>query len=299
MKSTKESFMEYVVQNEFLKVAVSDMGAELMSIKSSDGHEYLWQGDEKYWGGRAPIMFPICGRLFNGEYTYSGKTYTLPNHGFARKSLFSLKAASKASVTLELVSNEETKAVYPFDFTFDVTFSLSGNCLDVKYEVKNSGQSDMIFAVGGHPAFNVPLDKGVSFEDCYVEFKESCSAVRVDFSPTCFLTHNDKLYSENGTKRINLRHDMFDDDAIFLYNTPKEIKLGSDKTERSVTLTFDRMKYIGLWHAVKTDAPYVCIEPWTSVPATQDKVDDLLTKEEMVHLPEGYVYKNGYSVKIK
>ena len=174
-----------------------------------------------------------------------------------------------------------------------------GNRLDVKYEVKNTDDKELIFSVGGHPAFNVPLDKGLKFEDCYVEFDKACDAVRVDFSPTCFLTHDDKLYSANGTKRIDLRHDLFDDDAIFLYNVSKEIKLGSDKTQRSITVSFNGMKYIGLWHAVKTDAPYVCIEPWTSVPATDGIVDNLLTKEEMIHLPVGYTYKNSYSVKIK
>ena len=291
--------MEYKIQNDFLSVSVSDLGAELMSIKSADGHEYLWQGDAKYWEGRAPIMFPICGRLYNGEYTYLGKTYTLPNHGFARKSVFTLKSAARNFVTLELVSNEETRKIYPFDFIFDVTFTLKDNVLDVKYEVKNTQQErELIFSVGGHPAFNVPLDTGVKFEDCYVEFNKSCDALRVDFSPTCFLTHNDKLYSEKGTKRIDLKHDLFDDDAIFLYNVSKEIKLASDKTQRSVTMRFDGMKYIGLWHAVKTDAPYVCIEPWTSVPATDGVVDNLLTKEEMIHLPAGYSYKNSYSVKI-
>ena len=291
--------MIYTIQNEYLTVEISDLGAELMSVRTKDGHEYLWQGDSRYWEGRAPIMFPICGRLYNGEYTYLGKTYTLPNHGFARKSVFALKSAAVSFVTMELVSNEETKELYPFDFVFDVTFALNGNELSVKYEVKNKDERDLIFSVGGHPAFNVPLDDGLDFEDCYVEFTKPCEAVRVDFSPTCFLTHNDKPYSEGATKRIDLRHDLFDNDAIFLYNVCKEITLASEKSPRSVTMKFDGMKYIGLWHAVKTDVPYVCIEPWTGIPATDGITDNLATKEEMIHLPSGYSYKNGYSVRIK
>ena len=39
---------------------------------------------------------------------------------------------------------------------------------------------------------------------------------------------------------------------------------GKDKFLR---LSFPDMKYLGVWHAPKTEAPYVCLEPWTSVPA--------------------------------
>lgn len=52
------------LQNEFLTVEVSDLGAELQSIKDADEHEYLWQGDDKYWGRRSPILFPIVSGLY-------------------------------------------------------------------------------------------------------------------------------------------------------------------------------------------------------------------------------------------
>ena len=84
--------MNYIIENQSLMVTVSTLGAELMSIKSkTNGIEYLWQGDEKYWSGRAPNMFPICGRLWDKKYTYLGKEYTMPNHGIARGSELTLK----------------------------------------------------------------------------------------------------------------------------------------------------------------------------------------------------------------
>lgn len=291
--------MIYTIQNDKLSVSVSSLGAELTSIKGLDsGIEYLWQGDKKYWGGRAPNMFPICGRLFEGKYTYLGKEYTMPNHGIARSSEFSLKSACKEQITLSFESSEATKENYPFDFTYDITFKVCGSTLDITYSVKNNDEKELIFAIGAHPAFNVPFN-GHHFEDYYVEFGSTCDAVRVDFSPTCYCTKNDKLYSECGTKRIDLNHSLFDDDAIFLYNVDKQITLGSYKHSGSITLKYEGMKYLGLWHMPKTDAPYICIEPWTSIPATDGQVDDLLTKDEMIHLPSGYSYKNGYSITIK
>ena len=291
--------MIYTIQNDKLSVSVSSLGAELTSIKGLDsGIEYLWQGDKKYWCGRAPNMFPICGRLYEGKYTYLGKEYTMPNHGIARSSEFSLKSACKEQITLSLVSNDATKENYPFDFTYDITFKVCGSTLDITYSVKNNDEKELIFAIGAHPAFNVPFN-GWHFEDYYVEFGSTCDAVRVDFSPTCYCTKNDKLYSEHGTKRIDLNHSLFDDDAIFLYNVDKQITLGSYKHSGSITLKYKGMKYLGLWHMPKTDAPYICIEPWTSIPATDGQVDDLLTKDEMIHLPSGYSYKNEYSITIK
>ncbi len=292
--------MIYSIENEYLFVKVSSMGAELMSIKNKDNAcEYLWQGDEKYWTGRAPIMFPICGRLYEGKYTYLGKEYTMPNHGIARGSEFSLKSTAQDEITLSLVANEETKAHYPFDFAFDVTFKLVNKTLEITYNVKNNDTGELIFAVGGHPAFNVPINNEGSFEDYYVEFDNSCSALRVDFSPACFCTKNDKIFTQGGTKRIDLTHSLFDDDAIFLYNVDKAITLKSDKYKYSVKLKYDRMKYVGLWHMPKTDAPYLCIEPWSSIPANEGVIDNLLTKEEMIHLPQGYSYKNTYSITVE
>ena len=291
--------MIYKIKNEHLSVEISSLGAELQSIKTADGCEYLWQGNKEYWGGRAPIMFPICGRLFGGKYTYHGKEYTMPSHGIARASEFNIKKQANDSITLNLTSSDETKKLYPFDFSFDVSFSLVGSVIKVGYFVSNTGNDDLIFALGGHPAFNVPLENGLCFEDYKAEFDKKCDAFRVDFSATCFLTENDQIYTQGGTKTINLRHDLFDNDAIFLYNVPKKIKLYSGKGTKSVTVKFDKMKYVGLWHSTKTDAPFVCIEPWTGVPSTDGIIDDFLTKKEMIHLGSGLTHRTGYEIEIK
>ena len=80
--------MNYTISNDQIEVVISDVGAELMSVKSKkDGTEFLWQGDPTFWGGRAYNLFPICGRLADGKYTYEGETYEMNLHGFVRKSV--------------------------------------------------------------------------------------------------------------------------------------------------------------------------------------------------------------------
>lgn len=291
--------MKYLIENDFLRAEISSLGAELVSlINKSNDTEYIWQGDEKYWTGHAPVMFPICGRLCQGKYTYEGKAYELGGHGFARHSEFELTSASNDKITLTLKSNEQTKALYPFDFVFNITFALKNKTLTVSHNVSNLDNKNLIFTVGAHPAFNVPLGEG-NFEDYFVEFDKSCDAIRLTFSEACLCDKKDPLFRQGGTKRIDLKHDLFDDDAIFLYNTAKKITLASEKSKKSVTLYFNDFKYLGLWHKPKSDAPYLCIEPWCGIPDDDGQIGDLNDKREMIKLPSGYSFSNSYKIEIK
>ena len=292
--------MTYRIENEFLVAEIAELGAELVSLKlKDDGCEYIWQGDEKYWTGHAPIMFPICGRLIDGKYTYRGKSYELGCHGFARHTKFSLVGAKNDEITLSIKSDDSTREIYPFEFIFTVTFSLVGKALSVKYNVKNTDSRELIFTLGGHPAFNVPLTSGEKFEDYYIEFARECDATVLSMNDKCFCDGNDKLFTQGGTKRIDLRHSLFDIDAIFLYNTAKKASLLSNKSKKGVTLTFDNFKYMGLWHKPQSDAPYICIEPWCGSPDFAGEVGDLEAKADMIHLPVGYSYSTKYKIEVK
>ena len=67
--------MRYTVENEFLRVEVDSLGAELASVvDKASGAEMLWQGDPAVWPRRAPILFPYCGKLVNGSFTVEGMT---------------------------------------------------------------------------------------------------------------------------------------------------------------------------------------------------------------------------------
>ena len=61
--------MIYTLSNDKIIASFDTLGAELISVKSIDGCEYIWQADPTYWAEHSPIMFPICGRLPNGRYT--------------------------------------------------------------------------------------------------------------------------------------------------------------------------------------------------------------------------------------
>lgn len=293
--------MNYTISNDQIEVTVSDVGAELMSIKSlKDGTEFLWQGDPAFWAGRAYNLFPICGRLAEGKYTFRGETYEMNLHGFVRKSTLDATVLARDKIDFGLRSDERTKAMYPFDFEYHICYSLVGSTVKMEISVINHTDSTMPFALGGHPGFNVPLAGAGTFEDWRLEFCPECEPVHVVFSDACLTTEERKPFPLEDGKILRLRHDLFDHDAVVLAGTSHRVSLKSDLSPHSVTVEVpDAMKYLGIWHAPKKEAPYVCIEPWTSLPAYDGRVDDLETKEDMFELSPLASYELIWTITVE
>jgi len=290
--------MLHAVQNEFLTVEASEMGAELQSVRSADGTQFLWQGDAAYWSDRALNIFPYVARLWQGCYQMDGETHRMPIHGFAPTSRFVLAEKTDRSMVFELRDSEETFAQYPRRFVLRVMYTLDRNELRVAYVVKNLDEKPMYFGLGGHPGFNVPLEKGKRFEDYRLRFAQPCSPVRVSFSEDCFVCGEDRAFAlEDGTT-LPLRHDLFDDDAIVLRNMAREVVLEAKDGGRRIRVSFEDMPYLGIWHWPKTDAPYVCIEPWSSLPARCGEVTVFEEQADLIRLESGKTYTNIWTIAI-
>lgn len=290
--------MIYEIENEYMKVSVDVIGAELKSVLRKDGNiEHLWQGDEKYWTSRSPILFPIVGRLFEGRYSFNGKEYEMNPHGLLRKSKFALVDKTCKKMTFAYSANDDTFARYPFKFIFTVEYLLCKNTLSVVYSVKNVGKDTMYFGLGGHPGFNVPFDGG-KFEDYYIETATKVMPKRLTLSENYLMSGNSVDYPLENGKVMRLRHDMFDNDAVILEGAGNEVTLKSDKTEKSITVKFPNMPFVGFWHAVKTDAPYVCIEPWENLPSVDGKVEKLTDKRNIGSLGAGETYNSTINITL-
>ena len=148
----------YQIENEELTVKVSPLGAELQSIYDKRMEkEVLWQGDKKYWGRRAPVLFPNVGRHSGDFYLWKGKRFDTKQHGFARDMEFTCVLEKDDELVFSLKDTEKTREYFPFAFELKIGYTLSGRALQVKWEVKNQGQETMYFTIGGHPAFRVPV----------------------------------------------------------------------------------------------------------------------------------------------
>lgn len=291
------------IANDRLTVQIDPLGASLMSIcevtkDAEEQIEYLWQGDSRYWTDRAPNLFPYIARLTGGRYQLDGKEYEMDIHGFAKDSQFAVACLEKNAVTFSLESSETTYRQYPYDFSLEITYRLEGSKLEITFCVKNRDEKTMYFGIGGHPGFNVPLECGLRFEDYVLEFSDPCRPKRIGFSPDCFVEGEPSAFALEEDRILPLSHDMFDEDAIVLTEMGKQVTLKAKGGSRAVRVTYNDMDYLGIWHMPHTDAPYVCIEPWSSLPSRKGIVEDLAEQPGLVRLEANGEYVNNWSVEI-
>lgn len=286
--------MLYSIKNDLLSVTIDTLGAQMISV-TGNGCEYIWQGDEAFWTGRAPLLFPICGRLFEGKYTLDGKEYEMNLHGFARKTEFNAEKISDTEIVFSLSSSDATKAQYPFEFKLTVIYKLDGNKISSSVSVHNLSEGTMPATFGAHPGFNVPLDAG-RFEDWYVEFDRACTPNRLLLSRNGLNTGIKQAMSLEGGRKIRLKHSLFEVDGVFMDNIPRSISLKSDRSERSVTLSYPDMPYLGIWQPARKEAPFVCIEPWCGLPSFEGLRDDMMSKNDTFHIAPGESKRISYEI---
>ena len=287
------------LKNDRLTVQISAKGAELQSIKNNnDELEYLWQGDPDFWGRKAPVLFPIVGRLKDDEYKYKGNTYSLNQHGFARDLRFQIEEQTDTTARLTTYSTEETKAYYPFDFQLSLTYTLEKNTINVSYLVKNTHPSeDLYFSIGGHPGFNIPMTDDTTFEDYYLSFLPREARRKIPLVGP-YLDLDNKTLAQTNTE-IDLRRPLFDHDALIYETKGKNIfSISSEKTTRSVSLTFENFPYTGIWSPPKTEAPFVCIEPWFGIADAIDFAGQLNDKLGIQHLKGTESFSANYTISI-
>ncbi|WP_276346866.1 aldose 1-epimerase family protein [Daejeonella sp. JGW-45] len=285
------------LQNEFLRVEISPLGAQLTSIFNKlNKVEHLWQADPAVWGYHAPNLFPVVGGCFNDVIQVDGRTYPMERHGFARTSEFIIQDCSDAHAKFSLSHSATTHQVYPFKFTFQVLYDLFDSELRVSYKVINEDENAIYFSVGAHPAFNIPFFKGEKYDDYYIEFEVEEQLIKHLFSDEGYFNGERENLSQNGNK-IDLNKDLFSAGAlVFKSLASREVLIKNHKTPNFISVSFPHFESLGIW--APPGADFVCIEPWLGYGDSVGGPGDFRNKEGLRKLEHGHVFEVDYTIGI-
>ena len=288
----------YWIDNGFLRLEIAAQGAQWRSLQShGSGRHWLWSGDATYWSGVAPLLFPVIGAMRNGQYRYQGKTYTMPKHGFLRDSTPDLLRHARDEVRFRLLDSEASRAYYPFAFQVDIRYALHDDTLKTTLKVRNRDTVPMPFAIGGHPAFRIPLSNVEQYSDYAIHFNQDRALDVYSILPSGLVSDNTyPLSLPDGV--LPLEKSLFDNDALVLKKfRSNQFRLAGVHSGASVTMTIEGFKAFGIWAAPGAD--FVCLEPWTGTADTVNDSGDISEKEGIAMLPPGEQFRCGFSLRFE
>jgi glucose-6-phosphate 1-epimerase len=157
-------------------------GAHVVSWKTSSGVERLFLSERADYAqgqavrGGVPVVFP--------QFANQG---ALIKHGFARTQPWALHSVdtteTDALLTLRLVSNDETRALWPFDFELELSLRFSSQRLDMELAVTNTGDEPLSFTAALHTYLAVTEIAAVRLEGLSrLRFRDAvANTVQVDY----------------------------------------------------------------------------------------------------------------------
>lgn len=285
------------LSNSELCIQVSASGAELCSIQC-DGKEFLWQADPVFWGRHSPVLFPIVGRVWDDMYQCDGNTYKLSQHGFARDMDFQLVKKTDSELRYRLVDNEQTHQKFPYAFCLEVGYRIEGKKIEVIWQVENTGQQEMHFQIGAHPAFFYPKFDASTKERGFFKLggKQQMEYILIGEKGCAVPQTRYPLYLTEG--QLPITTETFDRDALILEDAQvNEVTLLSPLREPILKMTFDA-PVVGLWSPPSKNAPFVCIEPWYGRCDRVGFTGEFKDRDWMQHLSPSEIFHGGYVIEI-
>ena len=285
------------IKNAELTLSVSQKGAEIQSvILNKSGKEYWWQGDSKWWGGRAPILFPICGGMWDGTCTYKDQTLKIEKHGFVRKAEWTLAAQSENSVTYSYEPTAEELVSYPFPCRVEVTYALEGMQLRMTMRVINLGTEEMYFQMGGHPAFNLPD---------FSEDKDVVAYVRLEGTPESVLRASTQGCTEHERFSFPQTEEGLVPVCVATFNNEALI-FDKHQLKAATLLNLNKQPIARVecsapvwlfWQPQGVPTPFLCIEPWYGLCDEQGFNGSIQERPYMQALEAGKTWENDLVIQ--
>lgn len=265
-----------------LSAAIAPLGAELQSLRSSNGREWLWQGDPAYWSGRSPILFPVIGPNPNGHVSIGGQSFPMRSHGIARTSMFDLVDRDARSCRLRLVDTAQTRESFPRAFRVDIIFVLFEQTLAITAEIENTGPVVMPFSFGFHPGFPWPLP-AASGKPHLLRLDDGAEPKMRRMDAQGFIGDAESSFFREG--RMHLDPTQFERGAIIHEADWGNRIVFGVAGGPEVAITVAGLPSLGLW--TRPGAPFLCIEPWHGLPVRAGAGDDIEERPGIIFLDAG------------
>ncbi|MDA9489622.1 aldose 1-epimerase family protein [Bradyrhizobium sp. CCBAU 11361] len=288
----------HTIRSGGLTATIKAHGAEMCSLMSDAGIEFVWQAAPA-WPRHAPLLFPIVGRLANDELRHRGKTYRMTQHGFARDSRFAWAELGESRCVLVLEDSETTRALYPFAFRLTATYAIDAAGLDLSLTIANTGQETLPASLGGHPAFNWPLQPGVPKEDYALTFAsaESFPVRRLDGGLLRAATEPSPV---SGTV-LPLSESLFVDDAVIFDRIDSHsVRYAAGPGASSgpwLKMSWHGFRELGVW-SKPSGAPFLCIEPWRGYASPAGFDGEFSDKPGLMHIAAGAEERLSFRIEV-
>ncbi len=269
--------------NHAIGARVKAAGAELCSLRFTEGAEMLWQA-EPAWPRHAPVLFPIIGRLAHDTLRHQGFAGRLTQHGFARDRDFRFVDRRQDGCTLELTDDPGTRRAYPFAFRLVLDYAVSGPTLRIGFRVENTGDVVLPASVGAHPAFRWPLAEGTPKDAHRLVFTmdENGPVRRLEGG----LLLPDPVATPVAGRVLALSEAVFAQDAVILESpSSHEVRYEAPGAHApAITVAWEGFSTLGIW---SKPADFVCIEPWCGYSSPRDFEGEFTAKPGVALIPPG------------
>jgi len=252
------------------KVIVSpDHGARILHWEKA-GREIIRWPEDADWNkvakvrGGNPVLFPFVARHYvDGKNEFwrgeSGTVRPMPQHGFAKNAPFAvLEGEAENVLRMRLVESQETRALYPFAFQFDVVVSLLPTSrLEVQFETTNTGSAALPYYAGHHFYFAMPHQERIDW------------TLQLECADWGWHLPDGAVLRKKATQSLLHLDDPATRDRMQI--DPKgEVFLHNTRTGQKLVFELNHPGSVP-WYAVTTwnefdDSDFFCVEPWLGLP---------------------------------
>lgn len=243
-----------------------------------NGEEMIYINEPNYFSDERtrcafPILFPTTGLCDNDTLVIDSIEYPMGIHGIAHAQAWDvvkMEISDYVSITIRLCANEQTKKSYPYEFQYDLTYTLKDGKLTMDIHIHNNDVKDMLFSFGFHPYFKVSNVQNLIF---------NLKAERIQNQEGVF----------EPCKSIPFPY--AEETKVTLANVSSPCSFIDKETGKEIVMKYeDDIHYVILWSLCKQN--FLCMEPWNTLPND-------LNKGKGEHIPPMSDYRTSISFEVK